>query len=46
MKDGLPAVIVNPSTPIGPRDIKPTPTGRMVFSTPPAAACPPMSTPA
>ena len=28
---GLPAVIVNPSTPIGPRDIKPTPTGRMVL---------------
>ncbi|HWG81059.1 MAG TPA: hopanoid-associated sugar epimerase [Stellaceae bacterium] len=27
---GLPAVIVNPSTPIGPRDIKPTPTGRMI----------------
>ncbi len=27
---GLPAVIVNPSTPIGPRDIKPTPTGRVV----------------
>jgi len=27
---GLPAVIVNPSTPIGPRDIKPTPTGRIV----------------
>ncbi len=26
----LPAVIVNPSTPIGPRDIKPTPTGRVV----------------
>lgn len=26
----LPAVIVNPSTPIGPRDLKPTPTGRMV----------------
>ena len=24
---GLPAVIVAPSTPIGPRDIKPTPTG-------------------
>jgi dihydroflavonol-4-reductase len=23
-------VIVNPSTPIGPRDIKPTPTGRMI----------------
>ncbi len=28
--DGLPAVIVNPSTPIGPRDVKPTPTGRIV----------------
>jgi dihydroflavonol-4-reductase len=27
---GLPAVIVNPSTPIGPRDLKPTPTGRMI----------------
>jgi dihydroflavonol-4-reductase len=27
---GLPAVIVMPSTPIGPRDIKPTPTGRIV----------------
>ncbi len=27
---GLPAVIVNPSTPIGPRDLRPTPTGRMV----------------
>src|SRR5262249_61804759 len=26
----LPAVIVNPSTPIGPRDIKPTPPGRMI----------------
>lgn len=26
----LPVVIVNPSTPIGPRDIKPTPTGRMI----------------
>ena len=29
-EQGLPAVIVNPSTPIGPRDIKPTPTGRIV----------------
>ncbi len=28
--DGLPAVIVNPSTPVGPRDVKPTPTGRIV----------------
>ena len=27
---GLPAVIVNPSTPIGPGDVKPTPTGRMI----------------
>jgi dihydroflavonol-4-reductase len=32
---GLPAVIVNPSTPVGPRDIRPTPTGRMVLD----AAC-------
>ena len=29
-RDGLPVVIVNPSTPIGPRDIKPTPTGRII----------------
>ncbi|MDE2288217.1 MAG: NAD-dependent epimerase/dehydratase family protein [Burkholderiales bacterium] len=29
-RQGLPAVIVNPSTPIGPRDIKPTPTGRII----------------
>lgn len=29
-EESLPAVIVNPSTPIGPRDIKPTPTGRMI----------------
>ncbi len=29
-RSGLPVVIVNPSTPVGPRDIKPTPTGRMV----------------
>lgn len=27
---GLPAVIVNPSTPIGPGDVKPTPTGRII----------------
>jgi dihydroflavonol-4-reductase len=27
---GLPAVLVSPSTPIGPRDIKPTPTGRII----------------
>ncbi|MBX5453569.1 MAG: NAD-dependent epimerase/dehydratase family protein, partial [Acidobacteriia bacterium] len=28
---GLPAVIVNPSTPVGPRDLKPTPTGKMIL---------------
>lgn len=28
--DELPAVIVSPSTPIGPRDIRPTPTGRII----------------
>jgi dihydroflavonol-4-reductase len=27
---GLAAVIVNPSTPIGPSDVKPTPTGRVI----------------
>ncbi|MGE3691737.1 MAG: hopanoid-associated sugar epimerase [Novosphingobium sp.] len=27
---GLNAVIVNPSTPIGPHDVKPTPTGRII----------------
>jgi len=27
---GLPLVIVNPSTPIGPMDIKPTPTGKII----------------
>ena len=26
----LPCIIVNPSTPIGPRDVKPTPTGRII----------------
>ena len=29
-RDRLPAVIVNPSTPVGPRDVKPTPTGRVI----------------
>jgi len=28
---GLPVIIVNPSTPIGPRDIKPTPTGKIIL---------------
>ncbi len=27
---GLPLTIVNPSTPVGPRDIKPTPTGKII----------------
>jgi dihydroflavonol-4-reductase len=27
---GLPIIIVNPSTPIGPRDVKPTPTGQVL----------------
>src|SRR3954447_5859682 len=31
IREGLPAVIVNPSTPIGPRDVKPTPTGRIIL---------------
>jgi dihydroflavonol-4-reductase len=30
LERGLPAVIVNPSTPVGPGDIKPTPTGRLI----------------
>jgi dihydroflavonol-4-reductase len=29
---GLPAIIVNPSTPVGPRDIRPTPTGRTIVA--------------
>jgi dihydroflavonol-4-reductase len=33
--EGLPAVIVNPSTPIGPCDVRPTPTGRIIVE----AAC-------
>jgi dihydroflavonol-4-reductase len=28
---GAPVVIVNPSAPIGPRDVKPTPTGRIIL---------------
>lgn len=30
-EEGAPVVIVNPSAPFGPRDIKPTPTGRIVL---------------
>jgi dihydroflavonol-4-reductase len=29
-EEGVPAIIVNPSTPVGPRDVRPTPTGRMI----------------
>ncbi len=34
-EQALPVVIVNPSTPIGPRDVRPTPTGRIIVE----AAC-------
>jgi dihydroflavonol-4-reductase len=30
VRQGLPLVIVNPSTPVGPMDIKPTPTGKII----------------
>ena len=30
-REGMPVVIVNPSTPIGPLDYKPTPTGRIIL---------------
>jgi dihydroflavonol-4-reductase len=32
-EQNLPAVIVNPSTPIGPGDVRPTPTGRIIVET-------------
>src|SRR5258708_3368221 len=32
LPQGLRAVIVNPSTPVGPRDVRPTPTGRMILN--------------
>ncbi len=31
VRAGVPAVIVNPSTPVGPGDVKPTPTGQLVL---------------
>ena len=31
LEEDLPAVIVNPSTPMGPGDVKPTPTGRVIL---------------
>ena len=30
-REGLDVVIVNPSTPVGPRDVKPTPTGEIIL---------------
>jgi dihydroflavonol-4-reductase len=30
-RQGTPVVIVNPAAPVGPRDIRPTPTGRMIL---------------
>ena len=30
-RQGAPVLIVNPAAPVGPRDIKPTPTGRMIL---------------
>jgi dihydroflavonol-4-reductase len=29
-RDGLPVIIVNPTAPVGPRDTKPTPTGKVI----------------
>lgn len=31
-REGLPVVIVNPSNPIGPRDLSPTPTGALIIN--------------
>ena len=30
VRDGLPVIIVNPTAPVGPRDVKPTPTGKVI----------------
>ena len=30
-REGAPVVVVNPAAPVGPRDIKPTPTGKMIL---------------
>lgn len=30
--DGVPVVVVNPTTPVGPYDVKPTPTGQMIVA--------------
>ena len=29
-RQGIPVVVVNPSAPVGPRDVKPTPTGKVI----------------
>jgi dihydroflavonol-4-reductase len=29
-RDGVPVIIVNPTAPVGPRDVKPTPTGKVI----------------
>jgi dihydroflavonol-4-reductase len=31
-RQGLPVIIVNPSAPVGPRDVKPTPTGQIIVA--------------
>ncbi|MGA2030037.1 MAG: hopanoid-associated sugar epimerase [Verrucomicrobiota bacterium] len=31
-REGVPVVIVNPSAPVGPRDVKPTPTGQIIVA--------------
>ncbi len=31
VEEGLPLVVVNPSTPVGPGDVRPTPTGRIIL---------------
>jgi dihydroflavonol-4-reductase len=31
LAESLPVVVVNPAAPVGPRDIKPTPTGKMIL---------------
>jgi dihydroflavonol-4-reductase len=30
-REGLPVIIVNPTAPVGPRDVKPTPTGKVIL---------------
>jgi len=29
-RDGVPVIVVNPSAPVGPRDVRPTPTGQII----------------